>query len=192
MKFVAYSALAVALLIAPSQATHLGRRHHHHHGHEFVSTLPDVRADTVSDTDIAAHEAARAEAAKVKKNPQAALLASIKADLEAVNNDMSFGVSYSQTKRNDTARDLCSKVATSILDYSNKLIGKVESGPNETLTEQNAHNIAAIIFYDVQLQDAMAGLGMTENSELVLAVNRLKSLQKLYLFEQRGGENYLG
>ena len=192
MKFVAYSALAVALLIAPSQATHLGRRHHHHHGHEFVSTLPDVRADTVSDTDIAAHEAARAEAAKVKKNPQAALLASIKADLEAINTDMSFGVSYSQTKRNDTARDLCSKVATSILDYSNKLIGKVESGPNETLTEQNAHNIAAIIFYDVQLQDAMAGLGMTENSELVLAVNRLKSLQKLYLFEQKGGENYLG
>ena len=176
MKFVAYSALAVALLLAPSQSTHLGRRHHHHHGHEFVSTLPDVRADTVSDTDIAAHEAARAEAAKVKKNPQAALLASIKADLEAINTDMSFGVSYSQTKRNDTARDLCSKVATAILDYSNKLIGKVESRPNETLTEQNAHNIAAIIFYDVQLQDAMAGLGMTENSELVLAVNRLKSL----------------
>ena len=78
------------------------------------------------------------------------------------------------------------------MDYSNKLISKVESGPNETLTEQNAHNIAAIIFYDVQLQDAMAGLGMAENSELVLAVNRLKSLQKLYLFEQRGGENYLG
>ena len=192
MKFVAYSALAVALLLAPSQATKLERRHHHHHGHEFVSTLPDVRADTVSDTDIAAHEAARAEAAKVKKNPQAALLASIKADLEAINNDMSFGVSYSQTKRNDTARDLCSKVATAILDYSTKLIGKVESGPNETLTEQNAHNIAAIIFYDVQLQDAMAGLGMSENSELVLAVNRLKSLQKLYLFEQKGGENYLG
>ena len=192
MKFAAYSALVVALLMAPTEATKLGRRHHHHHGHEFVSTLPDVRADTVSDTDIAAHEAARAEAAKVKKNPQAALLASIKADLEAINTDMSFGVSYSQTKRNDTARDLCSKVATSILDYSNKLIGKVESGPNETLTEQNAHNIAAIIFYDVQLQDAMAGLGMTENSDLVLAVNRLKSLQKLYLFEQKGGENYLG
>merc|ERR1719450_1680907 len=106
MKFVAYSALAVALLLAPSQATKLERRHHHHHGHEFVSTLPDVRADTVSDTDIAAHVAARAEAAKVKKNPQAALLASIKADLETVNTDMSFGVSYSQTKRNDTARDL--------------------------------------------------------------------------------------
>ena len=55
-----------------------------------------------------------------------------------------------------------------------------------------AHNIAAIIFYDVQLQDAMAGLGMAENSELVLSINRLKSLQKLYLFEQKGGENYLG
>merc|ERR1719242_186412 len=192
MKFVAYSALAVALLLAPSQATHLGRRHHHHHGRELVSTLPDVRADTVSDSDIAAHEAARAEAAKVKKNPQAALLASIKADLEAINTNMSFGVSYSQTKRNDTARDLNTKVAGAILDYATKLIAKVEGGPNETLTEQNAHNIAAVIFYDVQLQDAMAGLGMSENSDLVLAINRLKSLQKLYLFEQQGGENYLG
>merc|ERR1719160_1271171 len=192
MKFVTYSALAIALLLTPSQATLLGRKHHHHHGHELVSTLPDVRADTVADADIAAHEAARAEAAKVKKNPQAALLASIKADLEAINTDMSFGVSYSQTKRNDTARDLCTKVGTSILGYANNLIAKVESGPNETLTEQNAHNIAAIIFYDVQLQDAMAGLGMSENSDLVLAINRLKSLQKLYLFEQQGGENYLG
>ena len=192
MKFVTYSALAVALLLAPSQGTLLARRHHHHHGHELVSTLPDVRPDTVADSDIAAHEAARAEAAKVKKNPQAALLASIKADLEAINTNMSFGVSYSQTKRNDNARDLCTKVGTSILDYADKLIAKVESGPNETLTEQNAHNIAAIIFYDVQLQDAMAGLGMSENADLVLAINRLKSLQKLYLFEQKGGENYLG
>merc|ERR1719247_2166378 len=192
MKFAAYSALAIALLLAPSQGTFLSKRHHHHHGHDFVSTLPDVRPDTISDADIAAHEAARAEAAKVKKNPQAALLASIKADLEAVNTDMSFGVSYSQTKRNDTGRDLCTKVGASILDYATKLIAKVEGGPNETLTEQNAHNIAAIIFYDVQLQDAMAGLGMAENSDLVLAINRLKSLQKLYLFEQQGGENYLG
>ena len=38
----------------------------------------------------------------------------------------------------------------------------------------------------------MKGLGMAGNGELVLAVNRLKSLQKLYLFEQKGGENYLG
>jgi len=38
----------------------------------------------------------------------------------------------------------------------------------------------------------MKGLGMPENGELVLAMNRMKSLQKLYLFEQKGGENYLG
>ena len=191
MKFLTYSTIAIALLMAPSNATTLSKRHHHH-GHEFLSTLPDVRPDTVADADIAAHESARAEAAKVKKNPQAALLASIKADLEAINGNMSFGISYSQTKRNDTARDTCTKVAGSILDYANKLIGKVETAPTETLTEQNAHNIAAVIFYDVQLQDAMAGLGMSENTELVLAVNRMKSLQKLYLFEQQGGENYLG
>jgi hypothetical protein len=33
---------------------------------------------------------------------------------------------------------------------------------------------------------------MSANGDLNLAVNRLKSLQKLYLFEQKGGENYLG
>ena len=105
---------------------------------------------------------------------------------------MSFGVSFSQNARNDHARQLCTKVATAIKDYSGALLAKIESGPNETLTEQNAHNIAAMIFYDVQLQDAMKALGMAPDGELVLAVNRLKSLQKLYLFEQKGGENYLG
>ena len=60
------------------------------------------------------------------------------------------------------------------------------------MTELTAHNIASIIFYDVQLEDAAAGLGLPEDKSLVLAVNRLKSLQKLYLFEQKGGENYLG
>ena len=49
-----------------------------------------------------------------------------------------------------------------------------------------------MIFYDVQLQDAGNALGMAPNADLNLAVNRLKSLQKLYLFEQKGGENYLG
>ena len=34
-----------------------------------ISHLPDVRPDTVADADIAAHERARAEAAKIKKNP---------------------------------------------------------------------------------------------------------------------------
>ena len=110
MKFVTYSAIAIALLLAPSQGTLLGRKHHHHHGHELVSTLPDVRADTVADADIAAHEAARAEAAKVKKNPQSALLASIKADLEAINTNMSFGVSYSQTKRNRWINNVASRI----------------------------------------------------------------------------------
>ena len=60
------------------------------------------------------------------------------------------------------------------------------------LQEQNAHNIASTIFYDVQLEDAMAALNMDTPADLQLAINRLKSLQKLYLFEQKGGENYLG
>ena len=61
MKFIT---LAVALFVSASAA-----RHHHHHDHSFVATLPDVRASTPSEADIAAHEAARSEAAKVKKNP---------------------------------------------------------------------------------------------------------------------------
>ena len=63
---------------------------------------------------------------------------------------------------------------------------------DDKLTEMDAHNIGVAIFYDVQLEDAMKELGMQENQDLILAVNRLKSLQKLYLFEQKGGENYLG
>ena len=192
MKFVTYSALAIALLLAPSQGTLLTRKHHHHHGHELVATLPDVRADTVSDADIAAHEAARAEAAKVLKNPQNTVLATIKTDLDQISKDLSFGVSYSQSTRNDHARTLCTKVATAITDYATNLLTTVEAGPNETMTEQNAHNIAAMIFYDVQVQDFMTGLGMSAPDDLVLAVNRLKTLQKLYLFEQKGGEDYLG
>lgn len=192
MKFIA--TLAVAMLVADTQATSLEamRRHHHHHGHEYLATLPDVRAETPTEDEISQREAARAEAARVKKNPQATLLSTIKTDLEQINTDMSFGVSFSQSKRNDHARELATKVASAIKEYSGKLLAKVEAQPGETLTEQNAHNIASVIFYDVQLQDAMKGLGMTEDDELVLSVNRLKSLQKLYLFEQMGGENYLG
>jgi hypothetical protein len=63
-----------------------------------LDTLPDERADKVADADIAAHEAARAEAAKVKKNPQASLLQSIKADLEIVDKDLQSGVSFAQSK----------------------------------------------------------------------------------------------
>ena len=186
MKFLTYCAL-----VATASAV---MRHHHHHPHsvEYVATLPDVRADTVSDEDIAAHEAARAEAAKVKKNPQAELLATIKTDLDQISKDLSFGVSYSQQRRNDHARELCQKVETAILGYANGIIAQVEATTNESMTEMNAHNIAAMIFYDVQLQDFMTGLGMAASDDLILAVNRLKSLQKLYLFEQKGGENYLG
>jgi len=111
--------------------------------------------------------------------------------LEQINKDLSFGISFSQTKRNDHARELCTKVSSAIKDYSSKILQKIEAGPSETLTEQNEHNLAAIIYYDVQVQDAMKRLGVADDGELVLAVNRLKSLQKLYLFEQKGGENYL-
>ena len=192
MKFL--TSAVVALLIASSEGTTLtAMRHHHHpHSYEYVSTLPDVRADTVSDEDIAAHELARAEAAKALKNPQNTVLATIKTDLDQISKDLSFGVSYSQSTRNDHARTLTTKVATAITDYATNLLATVESGPNETMTEQNAHNIAAMIFYDVQVQDFMTGLGQSAPDDLVLAVNRLKTLQKLYLFEQKGGENYLG
>ena len=99
MKFLTYCAL-----VAAASASVLSRHHHHHPaGVTFVSTLPDVRADTVSDEDIAAHEAARAEAAKVKKNPQLETLTTIKLDLDQISKDLSFGVSYSQQKRNDHA-----------------------------------------------------------------------------------------
>ena len=54
MKFT--SIFVLATLMASTEALRL-------------STLPDERADKVADEDIAAHEAARAEAAKVKKNP---------------------------------------------------------------------------------------------------------------------------
>ena len=60
------------------------------------------------------------------------------------------------------------------------------------ITEANAHNMAQALFFDVQLEDYMKGLGMSPDEELNLNMNRLKSLQKLYLFEQKGGENYLG
>ena len=70
MKFLNLSAIAV--LFASAEAAQLNSlRHHRHMGdRQYIATLPDVRADTVADADIEAHEAARADAAKVKKNPQ--------------------------------------------------------------------------------------------------------------------------
>ena len=177
MKFL--SIAAIAMLCASAEAIN-------------ISTLPDVRDDTVADADIQAHENARKEAALVKKNPQTALLDTIRADLEQINKDLSFGVSFSQVARNEHAKELVTKASAAILGYANALIAKVDTASDETLTEQNAHNIAQMIFYDVQLQDAGSALAMPANADLNLAINRLKSLQKLYLFEQKGGENYLG
>ena len=63
-----FTVIIAALLFSTASA--VSKKHHRHpHGSALVATLPDVRADTVADADIAAHEAARAEAAKVKKNP---------------------------------------------------------------------------------------------------------------------------
>merc|ERR1711998_240766 len=188
MKFAA-SAIAVVMLLTQESAA-VSRRHFK--DVTFIQTLPDERPETVSDEDIALHEAARAEAAKVAVNPANEFFASVRENLDQINKDMSFGISYSQRARNEHARELCTTTADLIKTYADKMIDKTEAGPNETLTEQNAHNIAATIFFDVQLQDAMAGLGMAQDDDLVLAMNRLKSLQKLYLFEQKGGEDYLG
>jgi hypothetical protein len=157
-----------------------------------VTHLPDVRPDLVADADIAAHEAAREEFAKVKKNPQQDLLTSINTDLDQINKDNSFGISFSQHDRNEHAKTLCTKITGEIIEYANSLIAKVDTSPDETLTEQNAHNISAIVFYSVQLLEQRDSLAMEGANDLDLAVNRLKSLQKLYLFEQKGGENYLG
>ena len=190
MKFLA-SAVAIVMLMGTQDVAAV-KRHHHHHNYELVATLPDERPETVSDADIAAHESARAEAAKVKKNPQTALFTTVRKNLDQISKDVSFGVSYSQRTRNEHARGLCTATATMLKGYADAMIKKTEGATNESLTEQNAHNIATAIFYDVQLQDYMAGLGMAADNDLTLSVNRLKSLQKLYLFEQKGGENYLG
>lgn len=150
MKF--FTTLALALLVSSADAAQLNamKKHHHHH-RQYVQTLPDVREETPSESDIAASELARANAAQVKKNPQASLLASIKLDLDQINKDVSFGVSFSQNPRNIHAKELAVKISNAIQDYSDQLVKKTDSNPSETLTEQNAHNIAQVIFYDVQL-----------------------------------------
>ena len=117
---------------------------------------------------------------------------SIRLDLDQINKDNSFGISFSQHDRNEHAKALCTKITGEMVKYANALIAKVDSNSEETLTEQNASNISSMVFYSVQLQDQMEALAMAGSDDLRLAVNRLKSLQKLYLFEQKGGENYLG
>jgi hypothetical protein len=96
MKFFKLT-LAVALLVSGTEAASLNAMHHHHPSNkQYLSTLPDVRANTVADADIAAHELARREASKVKKNPIAPLLATLKADINEIGENLSFGVSFSQ------------------------------------------------------------------------------------------------
>jgi len=131
MKLVA--SIAALMLIGSTEAI---QRHHHHVADvTFVETLPDERPATVSDADIAAHEAARDEAAKVKKNPQTAFFADVRENLNQISKDLSFGVSFSQTARNDHAKELVTKAGTAILGYANALIAKVDSASDETLTE---------------------------------------------------------
>merc|ERR1711937_618116 len=158
------------VLAALFAATEAIQRHHSHRPHfdQFVQTLPDERAATVSDADIAAHENARSEAGKIKPNPERDFFQYVH------------------------ARSLCTELAGELKYYAKTVVDTVNSGPNETITEANAHNMAQALFFDVQLQDYMKGLGMSPDEELNLNMNRLKSLQKLYLFEQKGGENYLG
>ena len=62
MKFLSYSSIAVALLAAPSEAA-TSLRQHYHHEHELISTLPDERPHTPTESEIATLEAARAHAA---------------------------------------------------------------------------------------------------------------------------------
>jgi len=152
MKFFT-SALVVALLVAKTDATSIEsmkHRHHQHH-HSLVQTLPDEREPVVSEADIAAKEASRAKMAEVKKNPQASLLASVKKDLDEIDKNVSFGVSFSQGPRNDKARQLCVQIGDRIKEYATKMVTKIEASPVEAITEQNASNIATLIFDDVQL-----------------------------------------
>ena len=76
MKFLT---LAVVMLMTPS-ASAVQRRHFE--DVTLLQTLPDERAETISDADIAAHEAARAEAAKVAVNPANEFFATVRANID--------------------------------------------------------------------------------------------------------------
>merc|ERR1712072_1002900 len=123
-------AIAVAMLMTPN-ASAITRRIQVG-DITLIQTLPDERPETVSDEEIAEHEAAREEAAKVAVNPANEFFASVRANLDQINKDMSFGISYSQRSRNEHARDLCTSTATLIKDYADEMLAKTEAGPNET------------------------------------------------------------
>ena len=138
-----------------------------------------------SDEDIAAHEAARAEAAKVMKNPKHGHLFAIKNYLEEATEKIADG-------NLNTAKDEIKTAIGWINDYCEALIAKIEDkNANEVLTEQDAYNIRAIIDSSKDVYRLMAETIMQKNEEFDLNIHRILSLEKLYLFEQKGGENYL-
>ena len=192
MKFVKYATLAIAALVSNSEAMQLTKHHHHPRSQELVATLPDVRSETPTEADIAAHERARRDAARVRWNRFSWTANEFKQELDEVNKDLSFGVSYSQKARNDDARERLEDLAKGVEWVSEYFQRRANGSPEGGLNEEDAHNIATMIFYDVQVEENMKALGMTEDPKLTLAANRLKALQKLYLFQQKGGENYLG
>ena len=78
MRFFA-SAIAVASLMAPN-ASAITRRIQVGDV-TLIQTLPDERPESVSDEEIAEHEAAREEAAKVSVNPANEFFASVRSNL---------------------------------------------------------------------------------------------------------------
>jgi len=137
-----------------------------------------------SDEDIAALDSARAEAAKVQKNPLFDVLFNIKNYLEEATEKLADG-------NLDHAKNLIGKATDGINDYCTQLIAKIEVNPNEVLTEEDAYNIRAMVDSSKDVYRLMAETNMQKNEEFDLNIHRILSLEKLYLFEQKGGETYL-
>merc|ERR1711988_1288806 len=95
--------MKLIVLAALFAATEAIQRHHSHRPHydQFLQTLPDERAATISDADIAAHENARSEAAKIKPNPERDFFQYVHKTLDQINKDM-FSVSLSPKPRETT------------------------------------------------------------------------------------------
>ena len=134
--------------------------------------------------EIAEFEALAADAAKVKKNPQHGRLFDIKNYLEEATKKLADG-------KLDYAKVMINNAISEINDYCTQLIAKTEWNPNEGLTEQDAYNIRAIIDSSKDIYRLMAETVMPKNEVFDLNIHRILSLEKLYLFEQKGGENYL-
>ena len=140
-----------------------------------------------SDEDIAAFEAARAEAAKVQKNPLFDVLFNIKNYLEEATEKLADG-------NLDHAKNLIGKATDGINDYCTQLIAKTENaigGANEVLTEEDAYNIRAMVDSSKDVYRLMAETIMQKNDAFDLIIRRILSLEKLYLFEQKRRRNLL-